>query len=220
MTEPIVIAFFDLDKTIIRTNSAKGWVRREFRDGHLRFRDLVKASGWLFLYGLGKSDLEDSIRSGAVLLQGVQEQDIRNRCREYWEETVRFEVREDARHALEKHRALGHVLVLLTSTSNYLADLVAEELNIRHVLCNRFQAEDGVLTGETVEPLCFGKGKVFYAQEFAKQLGCSLDNCYFYTDSFSDVPVLRIVGHPVVVTPDARLKREAKNNGWTVEEWA
>ena len=115
---------------------------------------------------------------------------------------------------------MGHVLVLLTSTSNYLAELVAVELNIRHVLCNRFQSKDGILTGEAVEPLCFGKGKVFYAQEFATQLGYSLDDCYCYTDSFSDVPVLKAVGHPVVVTPDARLKREAKNNGWTVEEWA
>jgi HAD superfamily hydrolase (TIGR01490 family) len=213
------IAFFDLDKTIIRSNSAKGWVRREFRDGHIRLRDMIKASGWLFLYGIGKSDMEESIRSGAELLAGSTEASIQLRCVKYWEEEIRFEIREKARIAISKHRNQGDILVLLTSSSNYLADLVAKELQIEHVLCNTFQSEDGVLTGTANEPLCFGRGKVVHAQKLAKNLGASLDRCYFYTDSFSDVHVLRTVGYPVVISPDVRLRREAISRGWPLEQW-
>ena len=213
------IAFFDLDKTIIRTNSAKGWVRREFLDGHIRFRDMLKASGWLFLYGIGKSDMEESIRSGAELLAGSNEDSLQQRCVKFWEEEIRYEIRDDARAAIEKHRNQGDVLVLLTSSSNYLADLVAKELMIEHVLCNTFQSKGGILTGMANEPLCFGKGKVIHAQSLAAKLGITLDRCYFYTDSYSDVHVLRSVGHPVVICPDARLKREAKSMGWPMEQW-
>jgi HAD superfamily hydrolase (TIGR01490 family) len=219
MVNSPVIAFFDMDRTVIRSNSAKGWVRREYLEGNIRLWDLLKASGWLFLYGLGKVDLDDPIRYGAGLIAGTKEEAIRMRCERFWEEEIRFDIRSDARDTIERHRTKGDILVLLTSSTNYLADLVAKELGFEYVLSNIFFSKEGVLTGEVQEPLCFGRGKVKHAQNLAGKLGVSLQDCYFYTDSFSDVHVLRSVGYPIVVTPDVRLKKEAKSNGWAIEDW-
>ncbi len=104
--------------------------------------------------------------------------------------------------------------------SLYLSELVAEELGLDDVLCNRFEVDDsGAHTGRPVGTLCFGAGKLGYAEAYARDRGVSLADCWFYTDSFSDLPVLERVGHPVVVNPDPRLRREAERRGWPVEWW-
>jgi phosphoserine phosphatase len=88
---------------------------------------------------------------------------------------------------------------------------VAEDLGLDDVLCNRFEVDEtGAHTGRPVGTLCFGAGKLDYAEVYAGDRGVSLADCWFYTDSFSDLPVLERVGHPVVVNPDPRLRREAE----------
>ncbi|HEY4223650.1 MAG TPA: haloacid dehalogenase-like hydrolase, partial [Myxococcota bacterium] len=70
-----------------------------------------------------------------------------------------------------------------------------------------------------VEPVCYGAGKVAHATGCAQKLNIELAACSFYTDSASDLPMLEVVGHPVVVSPDQRLRRVAKRRGWVTEDW-
>jgi phosphoserine phosphatase len=76
-----------------------------------------------------------------------------------------------------------------------------------------------VHTGEAEGEVCFGAGKLRYAEAYARQHSVALSECTFYTDSYSDLPVLENVGAPVLVNPDRRLRREAKARGWRVVEW-
>jgi phosphoserine phosphatase len=110
--------------------------------------------------------------------------------------------------------------VLLTSSSGHLSELVARELLLDAVLCNRFEVdEEGLHTGRPLGEVCFGLGKRFYAQRYADEAGVSLSACVFYTDSYSDLPVMEVVGRPVAVHPDRRLRREALRRGWPVVSW-
>jgi phosphoserine phosphatase len=78
---------------------------------------------------------------------------------------------------------------------------------------------DGRFTGRVLEPVCYGLGKVHWAERLAERAAIDLDGSYFYTDSYSDLPMLQRVGHRVVVNPDPRLRRFARKAGWTVEAW-
>ena len=128
--------------------------------------------------------------------------------------------RTGARPALERHRTRGDRVVLLTASSIYLSELVQEDLELDDVLCNRFEIDaEGLHTGEAVGALCFGAGKLPYAEAYARSRGVELDDCYFYTDSYSDLPVLERIGHPVVVNPDPRLRTEAERRRWPIESW-
>ena len=69
------------------------------------------------------------------------------------------------------------------------------------------------------DPHCYGYGKVRHARSYAKSHGIDLRDCAFYTDSFSDLRTLELVGRPVCVAPDPRLARAAKKRGWSVEDW-
>jgi phosphoserine phosphatase len=71
---------------------------------------------------------------------------------------------------------------------------------------------NGVLEG----PFCYGAGKVEAIRDLARWEGLDLSQCYAYSDSSSDLPMLQVVGHPVVVNPDGRLERHARRNGWPI----
>jgi phosphoserine phosphatase len=73
------------------------------------------------------------------------------------------------------------------------------------------------LTGQVVPPVCYGTGKVVWAERFAEEHGVDLSASYFYTDSITDLPLLERVAHPVAVNPDPRLRRLAQKRGWPVE---
>jgi phosphoserine phosphatase len=67
--------------------------------------------------------------------------------------------------------------------------------------------------------MCYGAGKVHWAEEFARAHDVDLAKSFFYTDSYTDLPMLERVGVARVVNPDTRLKRHAKRVGWHVDEW-
>jgi len=171
------------------------------------------------MYELGFARIETAIRSAAATLEGQQESVIRKRTQDFWQEDVAHLIRPGARAAIEAHQAAGEPAVLLTSSSNYLGQMAVDALGMDGMLCNRFVVADGVYTGALVEPLCYGPGKVDHAQNFAAERGVELEACAFYTDSWSDLPVLDVVGRPVPVHPDPRLRREAIRRGWDIADW-
>ena len=144
------VAFFDLDRTLIAVNSASGWVRREWRQGHVGALDALRATGWIGLYGLGVANMGKVVRAAVATLRGTPEDEIRRRTLVFWEEEVRAQLRPGARAAVERHRQAGDRLVLLTSSSPYLSEPIAAELGLDDWLCNRFEVVDGVFTGETL----------------------------------------------------------------------
>ena len=78
---------------------------------------------------------------------------------------------------------------------------------------------EGRFTGRFEEPLCFGVGKIERARRLAHEIGFDLRDATFYSDSYTDLPLLEHVREPVVINPDMRLARVAKKRGWRVERW-
>lgn len=213
------IAFFDLDRTLIHVNSAKGWVRREVRTGHLRRRDAARVALWLAAYHAGWSDLDRMIRVAVASLAGTPESELDARVAAFWQEELADTVRPGAHDTIARHRQRGDRLVILTASSPYVAERARVALDLHDILCNRFEVVDGRFTGEPLLPLCYGPGKATLARQYADQHGVDLDRCAFYTDSYSDLAALEAVGEPVVVHPDPRLARAARTRGWKVEDW-
>jgi HAD superfamily hydrolase (TIGR01490 family) len=217
---PLGIAFFDLDRTLLSINSGSAWVIRELRDGRLNVWQVSRAMYYLALYRLGRARLEDAIGHAISTLKGTSVAEVRENQETFYERCVKNAYRPGGLRALAEHKQQGDVTALLSSTSMYLADAVARELGLDAAFCNRFEVDGaGAHTGRTQGRLCYGLGKLEYAEAFAQSRGVSLDQCVFYTDSFSDLPVLERVGRPVVVNPDGRLKREALRRKWEVVDW-
>ncbi len=214
------IAFFDLDRTLLPVNSAWLWLRYELERGYISWSNVAYATTWLTAYHLGIGSLDKPLREAIASYTGDAASDLRERTRDFYELKLAGTYRPGGLRSLDEHRRAGEPVVLLTTSSTYLSELVAAELDLDGYLCNAFEEDpSGRLTGRAVEPLCYGQGKVAAAVRFAKQHDCGLVDCTFYSDSVSDLPMLDAVGHPVVVDPDPRLRRLARQRGWPTVAW-
>ena len=218
----VAVAFFDLDKTLLAENSGALWLRHELAAGHITRLQALRAGYWLARYHLGFVSMEDALLRAIGQLAGTRAEPIVRRTEAFYAQQLRSLYRPGALEALERHRSARDRLVLLTSSSGYLSELVARELGLDAVLCNRFEVdEEGLHTGRPLGALCFGAGKLAHAEQYLRELGgdVRLADCTFYTDSYSDLPVMAAVGRPVAVNPDPRLRREALRRGWPVVDW-
>lgn len=128
-------------------------------------------------------------------------------------------ISDSARLAVRDHQRRGDFTAIVTGASPYAARPVARLLKIDRVVASEFEVADHVFTGRPSLPLCYGEGKVTLAQRLADAEGFRLDEATFYTDSYTDLPLLLAVSEPVIVNPDPRLRREAARRGWPVLRW-
>jgi len=218
-SESVTAAFFDVDHTLLAVNSGARWLGHLWRTGQIRPLRALQALGWLFRYRLALLDLEAVTALAVSDQRGDSVAALEVEVREWFHREISKHVCVEGRAKIAEHRANGHVVALLTSGTRFSAAPLAELLAVEHVLCTELEAEDGLLTGRHLAPACAGPGKVVHAERFAAARGIDLSRSYFYTDSYSDLPMLERVGHPRVINPDPRLRRRARIRGWEVETW-
>ena len=212
-------ALFDLDKTLVRVNTAALYVRWQVRNGEARRRDFAKTLYWLGQYTLGVIDAETIVRQAARAMRGRAVDEFESKLRAWVDDEVMQHVSLSARREVERRRAAGDLCAVLTSSTTYSAVPLAEKLGIEDVLANQLEEHAGIFTGEIVNPLCYGAGKVAVAEQWARERDVDLANSVFFTDSISDRPMLERVGEPVAINPDPRLRLLAWRRGWRVERW-
>lgn len=214
-----VAAFFDLDKTLITENGARLWMQRERKLGRLGLGRIVQGTFYLALYHFGILDIDAAMRKAIATIKGLTTEEVRNETRAWYQEYMAPNAAPGGFRAVEWHKKQGHKTVLLTSSSPYASECAVEQFGLDGALSSHYDLDGDRLTGDFRSPLCYGAGKIEYAQEYAKGNGIDLDESYFYTDSISDLPMLKVVGHPRVVQPDPRLRREAVKRGWDIVDW-
>ncbi len=211
-----IAALFDVDGTLIERNSASLYMSHLRRTGQARRRDVARTLWYLLQYKLGLLDIQSALATSMTWVRGRDEASMAEDCRQWYAQEVRAFVFPAMAKLVEAHREAGHLPVILTSATRYLAEPLGADLGIRHHLVSQLVVENGRFTGEAVRPLCYGKGKVWWAERFAAEHDVDLASSYFYTDSITDLPVLDRVGHPRVVRPDPRLRRVAQQRGWQI----
>jgi HAD superfamily hydrolase (TIGR01490 family) len=209
-----VAAFFDLDGTLIAGNSAQLYMQHLRESGRARRRDLARTLYYVGWYKLGLLDVDRAVAVSLAWIRGLNEAAVRADCDAWYARTVRAYVYPAMAATVAAHRAVGHLPVIVTSATRYLAEPLAADLGIEHFLVTQLLVADGVFTGEAVRPVCYGAGKVHWTERFAGERGIDLDRSYFYTDSITDLPLLERVGEPRIVNPDPRLARTAARRGW------
>jgi HAD superfamily hydrolase (TIGR01490 family) len=212
------VAFFDLDRTVLDVNSGHLWLREEWRRGRYGVRTVAAAVYWLGRYALGDDDLDHAFQGVGRIYANLDDATLAAQVDAWFDREVRQRARPGALDALRRHREAGDAVVLATSSSHYAADCAQRAWGFDDTVATRMAVVDGRLTGE-IAALAFGRRKLDLCAAWAEARGHTLDDATFYTDSFSDLPLLERVGNPVVVAPDRRLARVARERGWPVARW-
>lgn len=213
-------AFFDMDGTLIAGDSSwlyLCWCRKA---GKLSRWQVLRAVGWLAQHKLGLLGAEGMAEAGAAVFSGASSEDAAADHHACHLAQVQPRILAGARAVIEQHRCEGHLLAIVTAAITYAAAPLADDLGISHVIATELETRGTTLTGAARGPLCYGQGKLQRAAEFAAGHGFGLENVTFYSDSISDLPLLRAVGSAVVVNPDWRLHAMARRRSWPVVKWA
>ena len=214
--QPRIGAFFDMDKTILSQNSATLFMRHRYQSGDLGNVDLLKGLGAYLQYKLGILDIRRWTLGLMVQFRGQSEQQLEQDAIAWVEDVVVETIYPEARRLVREHADAGHVVAIVSGATRFVVRPIAARLGVEHMLYTRLEVEDGIFTGRVIEPICFEEGKIYWLQQFIEENGIDLAKSHFYTDSITDLPLLNIVGHPVVTNPDPMLYRTAVKRRWPV----
>jgi HAD superfamily hydrolase (TIGR01490 family) len=211
-----IAAFFDVDHTILAKASGTLYVKYLQQIGLATRWDIVKSLYYLILYKLDLIDALKVANQAVKTVEGWPEARLVGICDQWFEVMVKQWIYPEAVQLIRKHEREGHEVALLTASTKYLARPLIGYLGLKNALCTHLEVRGETLTGRVVEPMCYGAGKIYWAERFCEEKGVDLSRSYFYTDSVTDLDLLERVGHPVAVNPDPLLKREATKRDWPI----
>ena len=211
-------AFFDLDRTLMSGSSGFFWARAAARSGMIsrrrlaldawenvkfRLRGSTDASTDKVMLRVGEmlagKRAVDFQRLGPQVLAGVLPRLYPQMLEIAWQ-----------------HQDAGRPVFIVTAATQDTASMIAHVLGFDGGLGTPLEAADGIYTGRLAGPFAYRDGKPQLMRELADREQLSLADSYAYSDSESDLPMLRAVGHPVAVNPDGPLARVARQEGWEV----
>ncbi len=212
-------AFFDLDKTLMQGSSGFQFARAAREAGVISRRQLASdalANLRYRLHGASDAQSEELRERIAASLTGVRVRDLERLAVRVLQGILPRLYPQMLTIAYE-HQDAGRQVYIVTAAAQGLADVLARVLTFDGGLGSHLsEVHDGVYTGNVTGTFLYGEAKAVAIRELAAREGIDLEECYAYSDSVSDVPMLRAVGHPVVVNPDAELLKVAQEGGWEV----
>jgi HAD superfamily hydrolase (TIGR01490 family) len=212
-------AFFDVDGTLVRGHMLLPMMRLFYRWGYLTRGQVAKSIWRRSLHAIGRIRQNDIDRMWAetlAFLQGKRQEEFTRLMRRAFEEVAPKVVRPAAPAMIAEHRRQGHRVYLATSQTVETARPLAERLCLDGIIGTELETRDGRYTGRFVRGYCYGERKAGEVERFAAANGVDLAQSWFYTDAEVDVPLLKLVGHPVAVNPERKLAKVARVRGWPV----
>lgn len=208
------IAFYDLDHTILKVNSANTLINAARLRGIINGKHYRHAVWLSLLYKFGGSQSSVTIYEMLSWLEGINKEQINELCLRVFHKRLVRKIRKQILSSLEIHRDKDAALVLLSSATEPICGPVASYLKMDDIICSRLQVRDGLFTGKTIGPLVFGEEKRKRFLDYCRDNSYDPEESYYYGDSYSDRFVMEAAGNPVAVNPDRKLKKLARKNNW------
>ncbi|EYF06560.1 Phosphoserine phosphatase [Chondromyces apiculatus DSM 436] len=216
-------SYFDVDGTLITTNLVHPtlfYMLNQPTPLHSVAklgRALVKAP-WMVL-----AETRDRRLFNEMLFtsfEGVSEDRLVCLAEETFDKVMKPAILPKARDLVQCSLDKGHDVVLISGALDFLANRLRDHLGATDVIANRLEIKDFFATGKLLRPVVAGPEKARLVREHARAKGHNLDECFGYSDSYSDVPMLSVVGYPAAVNPDRRLKLLAQAYHWPILDLA
>ncbi|WP_286696040.1 HAD-IB family hydrolase [Spongiibacter sp. UBA1325] len=211
---PDSIAFFDFDGTLIAGYSAFAIMQEQYRTGVISRQDLAAALLGIVNHQCGLIDDQTLMEIASSHLAGSAIEDFESLCSTVYEKQLFKRIYPEARSIIKRHREQGYQIAIVSSAPRQAIARAAEELGIDKILSTEYRNENGIFTGEVAMPICWGFGKRLAVEKLIGGSATKLDDCYFYSDGYEDLPLLEKIGHPVCVNAGSRLQAHAAEQNW------
>jgi HAD superfamily hydrolase (TIGR01490 family) len=212
-------SYFDVDGTLVTTNLIHPtlfYLVNQPTPLHslLKLGRSVLKAPWMAL-----AEAQDRRLFNEMLFssyEGMSEDRLLSLAEEAFETVMKPKLYPGAKDLVKSCLDRGHDVVIVSGALDFLMKLLAEHLGATDVIANRLEIHDRFATGKLLRPVVAGPEKARLVREHAKAHGHDLQECFAYSDSYSDVPMLSIVGHPAAVNPDRKLALLANAYHWPI----
>jgi HAD superfamily hydrolase (TIGR01490 family) len=212
-------SYFDVDGTLVATNLVHPtlfYMLRQQTPLHslARLGKAVARAPWMAL-----AELQDRRLFNEMLFSsfgGMSEDRLYTLAEEAFETVLKPNLFPGSRDLIRTCRDKGHDVVLVSGALDFLMQILADHLGASSVIANKLEMKDRYATGKLMRPVVAGPEKARLIRDHAHAKGHDLDECFAYSDSYSDVPMLSIVGYPAAVNPDRKLRLLASTYHWPI----
>jgi len=212
-------AFYDLEGTLVSTNLVHtlGFYARRQQG---LFATIKKSVGTLAkLPFFAATDFYSRNVFNELFFksyEGESEDRLRYFSQELFEDVLKPAIYDGTPELIAQAKKLGQRQIVITGALDFTVKPLVDYLGIDELAANRLEFVNGYATGRLLPPVMASATKARWIREYAEKNKINLSDSFAYSDSISDLPMLSIVGHPVAVNPDFRLKQTALQHDWAI----
>jgi HAD superfamily hydrolase (TIGR01490 family) len=213
----LALTIFDLDNTLLAGDSDYLWGTFLTERGIVDEEEFERENERFYReYKEGSLDIHEFLRFSFRPLRDNRPEDLERWRRDFLREKIDPIILPLARELVERHRAAGDELLIVTATNEFVTAPIAERFGIPNLIATTPARSNGRYTGEVAGTPSFREGKVERVLDWLREARTDLAGSTFYSDSHNDIPLLERVDRPVAVDPDEHLRRHARENSWPV----
>lgn len=219
------LAIFDLDHTLIQTDSDNAWGVFLIEKGFLD-KEIAEAKNAQFYqdYQNGCLNVLDFVAFQVEPMRTLSPEQLNILHQEFTEKYILPYMTETAQKTVQNHRDAGDELLVISSTNEFIITPICHLFGIENVIGTRLETDErGYFTGKVVGTPSLREGKITRLNEWLAERGqvlADFDETYFYSDSKNDLPLLSVVSQPVAVNPDAVLLQHAQEHHWKIMDFS
>ncbi|MHA7681748.1 histidinol-phosphatase [Cupriavidus sp. PET2-C1] len=218
------LALFDLDHTLLPTDSDHEWGRFLVRLGVVDEEFYRRRNDEFFgHYKAGTLDIQAFLRFALAPLAANPRDRLEALRGQFMREVIDPVITPQARALVYKHLDAGDLCAVVTATNSFVTAPITAAFGIKHLIATEPATvngkPDGAFTGEVAGIPSFREGKITRVEAWLKSMGTQWDafeNTTFYSDSANDLPLLEKVSEPIAANPDDRLRHHAAASGWRI----
>ena len=214
------LAIFDLDNTLLNGDSDYNWSLFLIKKGILDQSIYEQKNEEFFKdYQTGSLDIDAYAEFQFKPLRENERLFLNDLRDEYVATVIRPMITKKAKDLVNEHRSQGDQLLIITATNSFITKPIAALFGIEELIGTDLEEINNQFTGKIKGVASFQEGKVTRLNQWLDEKHLTLaqfDKTFFYSDSKNDLPLLKIVSHPVAVNPDVTLNAEAKKNNWPI----
>ncbi len=212
------LALFDLDNTLLAGDSDYNWSLFLIKQGLLDEKTHHERNEQFYLdYKNGNLDIYKFLAFQLKPLSEHSVADLNALHAKYMDTVIRPMMTKKAQDLVNQHKAQGDLCLVITATNSFVTKPIAQAYGIAHLIGTDPEMVNGAYTGGVAGVPSFQEGKVTRLKQWLAERGQALadfEQSYFYSDSHNDLPLMKLVTHPVAVDADAKLTDYAQQHGW------
>jgi len=212
------LALFDLDNTLLAGDSDYNWSLFLIKQGLLDEKTHHERNEQFYMdYKNGNLDIYKFLAFQLKPLSEHSVADLNALHAKYMDTVIRPMMTKKAQDLVNQHKAQGDLCLVITATNSFVTKPIAQAYGIAHLIGTDPEMANGAYTGGVAGVPSFQEGKVTRLQQWLAERGqvlADFERSYFYSDSHNDLPLMKLVTHPVAVDADAKLTDYAQQHGW------